>query len=395
METTVEQTFRLGDQGPAVLEIATLLARLGLLSGDPRSDFDEELEVAVRTFQQQRGLVVDGEVGPGTFRRLNETRWVLGDRILTHRHGDLMVGDDVYHLQGRLLDLGFRVGRVDGYFGAETASGLSDFQANMGLAADGTCGPATLAALSRLSPMVSGGAPNALRAQERIRAAGPNLGDKVIVIDISRAHRLPDQFAETSDLIVKDLAQRVAGRFAATGVSAYLTTSLVGSTTLDQERERAQFANRLRADLLISLALDHSTNPGASGISTYFFGDTKHDTWSTAGERFAGLVQREIVARTGMTNLRAHPKTWDLLRLSRMPAMWMEVGYVSNPGDLALLEDSQQRDLIAEAIVVATQRFYLAPEEDQKTGMLDFAELRSQITRFPEQGGHPDGDYQD
>ena len=45
--------------------------------------------------------------------------------------------------------------------------------------------------------------------------------------------------------------------------------------------------------------------------------------------------------------------------------------------------------------MVATQRFYLTPEDDQKTGMLDFAELRSQITRFPEQGGHHHGDYQD
>ncbi|HNJ78995.1 MAG TPA: peptidoglycan-binding protein, partial [Marmoricola sp.] len=196
METTVEQTFRLGDQGPAILEITSLLARLGLLEGAPGTQFDQRVEVAVRAFQQQRGLVVDGEVGPGTYRRLNETRWVLGDRILTHRPGDLMVGDDVYQLQQRLLELGFRVGRVDGYFGAETAAGLADFQANLGLSADGTCGPDTLNALARLSPLVRGGAPNAMRAQERIRAAGPNLGGKVIVIDISRAHRLPAECAE-------------------------------------------------------------------------------------------------------------------------------------------------------------------------------------------------------
>ena len=384
METTVEQTFRLGDQGPAVLEIATLLSGLGLLE-TPRDLFDEQVETAVRTFQQQRGLLVDGEVGPGTFRRLNETRWMLGDRILIHRPGDLMVGDDVYQLQRRLLDLGFRVGRVDGYFGAETASGLIDFQKDMGLNVDGTCGPQTLKALHRLAPLVRGGAPNAMRAQERIRAAGPTLADKVIVIDISRAHRLPAEHAEISDIIVKDLAQRVAGRFGSTGVSAYLTTSLVGSNDLDEERDRAGFANKLRADLLISIALDHSSNRDACGISTYFFGDTNHDTWSSSGERFAGLVQREIVARTSMTNLRSHPKTWDLLRMTRMPAMWMEVGYVTNPDDLARLQDPGQRDLIAEAIVVATQRFYLAPDEDLNTGMLDFSQLRSQLSPFPEQ----------
>lgn len=383
----MEQTFRLGDQGPAILEITSLLARLGLLEGAPGTQFDQRVEVAVRAFQQQRGLVVDGEVGPGTYRRLNETRWVLGDRILTHRPGDLMVGDDVYQLQQRLLELGFRVGRVDGYFGAETAAGLADFQANLGLSADGTCGPDTLNALARLSPLVRGGAPNAMRAQERIRAAGPNLGDKVIVIDISRAHRLPAEYAETSDIIIKDLAQRIAGRFGATGVSAYLTTSLVGSTELAQERSRADFANRIRADLLISLALDYSSNPQARGVSSYFFGDTNHDTWSTTGERFAGLVQREIVARTGLPNLHSHPKTWDLLRLTRMPAVWLEAGYLTNAEDLAGLEDPSRRDLIAEAVVVATQRFYLTPEQDEQTGMLDFDQLRSRLNQFPEQQG--------
>ena len=102
-----------------------------------------------------------------------------------------MAGDDVYALQGRLLDLGFRVGRLDGYFGPETEAGVREFQRNFGIPPDGTCGPATLKALTRLSPMVKGGAPNALRAQERIREAGPHLGGKTVVIDVGRGHNLP------------------------------------------------------------------------------------------------------------------------------------------------------------------------------------------------------------
>ncbi len=387
METYLDQTYRLGDSGAAISEIAGLLHGLGLLDDQPRDVFDADLEEAVRAFQQQRGLLVDGQVGPGTYRRLNETRWHLGDRILIFRAGDLMVGDDVYQLQRRLLDLGFAIGRVDGYFGVETSTGLTDFQRNYGLVTDGTCGPETLKALTRLSPMVQGGAPNAMRAESRIRAAGPNLSDKVIVIDISRAHNLPEAHSETSDIIVKDLAQRIAGRFGATGVSAYLTTSSFGSADLQEERERAKFANELRADLLIAIALDYSENPEAKGISAYFFGDTNHDTWSTTGEKLAGLIQREIVARTGMTNLRSHAKTWDLLRMTRMPAMWMDIGYVSSSPDMARLQDASQRDLIAEAIVVATQRFYLTPEEDEETGRLNYADIKAKLREFPAQVG--------
>jgi N-acetylmuramoyl-L-alanine amidase len=285
-----------------------------------------------------------------------------------------MAGDDVYTLQGRLLDLGFRVGRVDGYFGPETEAGVREFQRNFGIPPDGTCGPATLKALTRLSPMVKGGAPNALRAQERIREAGPHLGGKIVVIDVGRGHNLPEEYAEASDSILHDLAQRVEGRLVATGVQAFLTTPRWAAP--GEEADRAAFANRTGADLFVSLALDASTSPDACGVSTYFFGDANQDTWSSVGERFAGLVQREIVARSDLVDLRWHPKTWELLRHTRMPAIRLDAGYLTNPGDARRLRDSAFRDVLAEAIVVSVQRFYLSPDVDSSTGVLKISEIR-------------------
>ena len=382
----MNSVFRLGDSGPAVAQIIGLLKRIDLL-GDaaevPEQSritasepvYDDNVELAVRAFQQQRGLTVDGVVGPLTFRRLDEARWRLGDRILTHLPGSLMAGDDVYALQGRLLDLGFRVGRLDGYFGPETEAGVREFQRNFGIPPDGTCGPATLKALTRLSPMVKGGAPNALRAQERIREAGPHLGGKTVVIDVGRGHNLPHDYAPVSDAILHDLAQRVEGRLVAIGVQAFLTTPRWADAP-GEETDRAAFANRTGADLFVSLALDTSPNADACGVSTYFFGDANRDTWSSVGERFAGLVQREIVARSDLVDLRSHPKTWDLLRHTRMPAVRLDAGYLTNPGDNTRLRDPEFRDVLAEAIVVSVQRFYLSPDMDSHTGVLRVSEIR-------------------
>ena len=150
------------------------------------------------------------------------------------------------------------------------------------------------------------------------------------------------------------------GRLVATGVQAFLTRP-AGPSRPGEERERAAFANRTGADLFLSLAVDAATNPDACGVSSYFFGDADPETWSSAGERFAGLVQREIVARTDLVDLRTHAKTWDLLRNTRMPAVRLDVGYLTNAGDAARLRDPEFRDMLAEAIVVAVQRFYLAP----------------------------------
>jgi len=376
----VTTVVRLGDSGPAVAQITGLLGRIGLLedalptpAGD--STYDEQVELAVRAFQQQRGLSVDGVVGPLTYRRLDEARWRLGDRILTHLPGNPLAGDDVYALQRRLLDLGFKVGRVDGYFGTETEGAVRDFQRNFGIPPDGTCGPATLKALNRLSPMVKGGAPNTLRSQERIREAGPHLGGKTVVIDVGRGHNLPEELTETSDSMLHDLAQRVEGRLVAIGVQAYLTTPRWAEAPAE-ENERAAFANRAGADLFLSLALDASPSADACGVSTYFFGDAERETWSSAGERFAGLLQREIVARSDLVDLRWHPKTWDILRHTRMPAIRLDAGYLTNPGDTTRLGDPAFRDLLAESTVVAVQRFYLSPDLDAHTGVLRVEEIR-------------------
>ncbi len=377
--------FRHGDSGPAVAQIIGLLERIDHLGdaaehssgrvGAEEPVYDDRVELAVRAFQQERGLTVDGVVGPLTFRRLDEARWRLGDRILTHLPGNLVAGDDVYALQGRLLDLGFPVGRLDGYFGPDTEAGVREFQRNFGIPPDGTCGPATLKALTRLSPMVKGGAPNALRAQERIREAGPHLGGKTVVIDVGRGHSLPAEFAAVSDAILHDLAQRVEGRLVAIGVQAFLTTPRWADAP-GEETERAAFANRTGADLFVSLALDTSPNADACGVATYFFGDANRDTWSSVGERFAGLVQREIVARSDLVDLRSHPKTWEILRHTRMPAIRLDSGYLTNGGDHARLRDPDFRDVLAEAIVVSVQRFYLSPETDAHTGVLQVSELR-------------------
>ena len=376
---SAQTVYRRGDAGPAVADIRERLGGLGLLDpgAGPADAFDDALDRAVRTFQQQRGLVVDGAVGPATYRVLDEARWRLGDRLLTFVPGNLLAGDDVVALQQRLLDLGFKVGRVDGRFGPQTEQAVREFQRNVGVPPDGTCGPATLKSLSRLAPLVRGGRPNAMRTEERLRRAGPKLTGKVVVVDPGAARMPAARLQEEADRVALDLARRVEGRLIVTGVQAYLTHQ--GGPEAPTDVERADLANRTGAHLCISLHVDASDNPEAAGVSSYFFGLEPHGAWSSAGERFASLVQREIVARTDLVDLRSHAKSWDLLRRTRMPAVRVDVGYLTNAHDAARLADPAFRDVVAEAVVVAVQRMYLSPETDARTGLLRLDEIRAAL----------------
>jgi N-acetylmuramoyl-L-alanine amidase len=380
------QVYRRGDSGPAIAEIRDKLTRLTLLDPPepgPVDRYDDALDRAVRTFQQRRGLRVDGVVGVETYRALDEARWRLGDRTLSQTVNHPYVGDDVAALQERLLDLGFDPGRCDGIFGAHTAAALRDFQRNVGLTADGILGPTTLAALQRLRKTVTGGSPSARREEEQLRRGSGSLSGRVVVLD--PGHGGDDLGACAHDLaeaeIALDLAARIEGRLGALGVKTFLTR---GETTCPDDEERARFANETEADLLLSLHTDAALSPTPRGVATYYYGTgpersgpersgpersgSQRAVRSAVGERLAHLVQNEIVARTDLLDCRTHFKTWQLLRMTRMPAVRVDVGYVTNGRDAARLRTAEFRDAVAEAAVAAVQRLYLPPDRDIATG---------------------------
>jgi len=373
------RVLRRGEAGPAVAEVRTTLAGLGLLPADPAAPvadeavYDAVVEHAVSNFQQQRGLITDGIVGPDTYRALRDATYQLGARPLAYMVSSPVSGDDVMMLQERLLELGYDAGRANGVFAAQTEAALRNFQRDYGLTRDGICGAETVRALRQLSPRAKGGSPVFLREQERVRKAGPRLRGKRIVID--PGHGGQDTGVSVSGVneadLVWDLARRLEGRMAATGMQALLSR---GKDQCPNEAQRAHFANDVGGDLFLSLHSDANRSPLAQGVASFHFGTVTGNT-STIGETLAGFIQRELVVRTGLRDCRVHRKTWDTLRLTRSPAVRIEIGYLTNHDDRRRLADPAFRDVVAEGIVVAVKRLYLLGEGDQPTGTFTYADV--------------------
>ncbi|MGL4305042.1 MAG: N-acetylmuramoyl-L-alanine amidase [Mycobacteriaceae bacterium] len=401
-----------GDQGSAVAEIRATLANLGILAQTtpliaesdaattlaltdksvphngwvpPDAIFDIDLDQGVRAFQQQRGLLVDGIVGPATYRALREASYRLGTRTLVYQLSAPLYGDDVATLQARLQDLGFYTGLIDGYFGPQTHNGLISYQREIGVSADGICGPATLRSLDFLGARVTGGSPHRIREEELVRRSGPQLSGKRIVIDPGQGSCDPGLIVEgpqgaiSEADILWDLANRLEGRMAATGMETFLSRP---QQLNPSDQSRAETSNEFDADLMISLRCANSHNPIAGGVASFHFGNS-HGSISLIGQNLANFIQREVVARTGLQDCRTHGRTWDLLRLTKMPTVQIDLGYLTNPADATVLADSQHRDTIAEAILVAVKRLYLLGKDDQPTGTFTFAELLAEELSSP------------
>lgn len=141
-----------GQTGPAVEDVQQRLAALGYpisASELEGSYFGPTTAAAVRSFRNQQGLIVAPEVDDETWVELVDETYRMGDRTLYLRL-PYFRGADVSHLQMTLNVLGFSCGEVDGLYGPHTEAAVREFQANMGILADGIAFQDTFDAIERL-----------------------------------------------------------------------------------------------------------------------------------------------------------------------------------------------------------------------------------------------------
>ena len=289
---------------------------------------------AVRAFQQLRGLSVDGVVGPQHVPRprggaLAARRPAADPRrrepARRGRRARAAAAAARPGLQGRQGRRPLRPPRPSRRSATSSATSACRRTAPAGRPPSRRC-PG--------SPRWSAAAaPTRCAPRSGSAAAGPQLTGKIVVIDpVARpASTGPAPAAAEADAITTDLARRIEGRLVATGVQAFLTTTRRRRRRGRGGARRVRQPHRRRPVHLA--ARRRLGEPRRLRRLDVLLRLEAHGVGPRLGERFAGLVQREIVARTDLADLRSHPKTWDLLRHTRMPAVRLERGYLTNAGD--------------------------------------------------------------
>jgi len=305
--------------------------------------YGKATETAVRAFQEQRSLPVDGVCGPITWSAVVEAGYRLGDRLLYDRR-PMLRGDDVARLQRRLDELGFDPRRVDGIFGPDTRTALEDFQRNAGLVCDAVCGPETLSTLERLGRVAGTaaqpGSVAAMREEERLRCAPRTLTGRRVAV------------GHTGDLDA--LAAAVARSLRDAG-------AVVVPLQHPDESVQATAANDADADAYIGLA----TVGGAAGRTADGPSDRPgctvahyagHGYESPGGRRLAGLISAALAAVLGSEGCAAQGMNLPILRETRMPAVVCRMGPPSTV--------VQRSGAIARAVSAAVGDWARAPFDD-------------------------------
>jgi len=344
----MKKLIREGDRSVEVTDVQSRLRALGFAIDDEAGSFGAATTAAVRAFQQNRGILVDGIVGPHTWSQIVEASWYLGDRDLYLKHPP-MRGDDVSALQARLNALGFDAGKEDGIFGVATDRAVRAFQKEYGVAGDGIFGLVSHSSLMGLRVDRPGTAAH-LREELR-RIEKPGIAGATVVID--PGHGGEDPGAATTDGATEAdacwaMATRLADRLASFGAKVRFTRT---EPEAPDTSERAGRANDVDADVFLSIHLNEHAEPTAEGSSTYYFGG------SPAGEALADQIQDHLV-RLGLRDCRSHARSYAILRETRMPAVLIEPVFITNPDEAKRLEDHEFLSNIADAIAAGVRRFF-------------------------------------
>jgi N-acetylmuramoyl-L-alanine amidase len=337
--------YRRGDRGPEITDIQQRLAELGYLltPEDTFGTFDESTEAAVRTFQRQRSLRVDGVVGPDTWGQLVEAGYRLGDRTL-YLHAPMLRGDDVRALQRKLDALGFDAGKQDGFFGPATDAAVREFQRNVGEPVDGVVGLHTIASIERMRPLEDVPGRGIVREAEQLRAIHGQLRGRVIAID-------PGHDGALHTNVQPALAGALAAELRRLGAAPEI---LGGEPQDTNASARAGMANALDAAICVSLHLGGGA-PESTGPTCSYFGSQA--TYSPAGRHLAELIlgelEHELQVRGRLQRLAAA-----LLRETQMPAVQVEALVAANEVEAEMLRAPDAITRIGRAIAEGVRRFF-------------------------------------
>lgn len=123
--------------------------------------------------------------------------------------------------------------------------------------------------------------------------------------------------------------------------------------------ERPEIANMHQADLFISIHANSNGNSGIDGIQVMYYSKDKANVKKEQTEDLAKIMMEEITKGTGAPNRGLLPKTnYVVVRDTEMPAVLIEIGFLTNKQEVMKLQDDAYQNLIVQSIIKGIERYF-------------------------------------
>lgn len=112
---------------------------------------------------------------------------------------------------------------------------------------------------------------------------------------------------------------------------------------------RVNQANQAQADLFLSIHANSFADPSVGGFETHYYQSSQEAT----------VINREIGRLNSGNQMRGtYQSNFQVLRDSSVPAVLIEVGYLTNQTDAQLVQTNQHQQEVSEAVRRAVQQLY-------------------------------------
>lgn len=187
-----------------------------------------------------------------------------------------------------------------------------------------------------------------------IRVKNPKeVYDKVVLLDAG--HGGKDPGTSGNGLLEKNLnltvAQKIAQKLQNSGIKVYMTRN---SDVYPENSVRAKTANEI-ADFMVSIHMNSGVDT-ANGTEVLYQVHANDNAGRMTSKQLAEILQSRVISATGNTNRGVKLRT-DVLILNRttVPAVIVEVIFVTNTGDALKISNPTYQDQVAQAIADGIQ----------------------------------------
>lgn len=106
----------------------------------------------------------------------------------------------------------------------------------------------------------------------------------------------------------------------------------------------------IKGDAFISIHNDALDSSNANGVTVYWFKDKQ--------ESLAQTLNSAIQKKALLTNRGSRQQNYQVLRQTDIPAVLLELGYISNPTDESMFNDQLHRQVVEQAIVDGLKQYF-------------------------------------
>ena len=130
----------------------------------------------------------------------------------------------------------------------------------------------------------------------------------------------------------------------------YKTAMTRKGDTLPSLTERPEMANDLDCALFVSIHINSATAVEASGTEVYYSEENNGDEYGVTSQELAENVLDGMLKYMKSGDRGVRMANWAVTRRANMPAILLEVGFISNEDELRMMCTSSYQEKVAKGI---------------------------------------------